>query len=108
MSRLQNISEYARAQAATAQTDQTLVTGVAGQEIWVHGIIVSSAAAGVVTLEQGTTTRMFEVYPGANGGISAISTDPDSPIFELTAASNLTWTSTITGNHYVHVMFTRR
>ena len=107
MSRLQRISETASIQSASALTDSELAGAVASTQINVHAIVVSTDTAGTVTLESGGTTRKFELYPGANGGIAMAGSEPYDPLFECDAGESLTVTTNITGNQFILVKYSR-
>ena len=90
----------------TAQTNTELVAAVSGKRIGVAAVYVMSAAAGTVTFESdgAGVTVIFEVYPGANGGVQAVAPDGQF-LFTTVAGEALDVTTTITGDHAVNVLY---
>lgn len=100
-------NQVARVQSAVALADSQLVAGVAGKVIVVHWVLVTSAVAGIVTLESGTATRLLEFYPDASGGAALVG-GGEVELSRTAAGEALTVTSNITGNHFVAVGYTVR
>lgn len=94
-------------QQATSATDAVLVAGDAGRKIVVHWVFFSTASAGTVTLESGTATRLWEMYPDANGGAVLVG-DPNMTLFETAAGEDLTYSFNIADNHFIAIGYTRR
>ena len=92
-------------QAATAQTDATVVAAVSGQRIRVHWLHFSSTPAGSVKLESGTTTRLFEAYLAANGNVALVGSE-EQVLFSTAAGEALTYTTTGTGAQCLVVGYT--
>lgn len=91
-------------QRGTPASDDTLVTGASGTKVAVAYIYVSSSVAGTVTVESGASTRKFELYVAEDGGATA--TAPEGQYLFLTAAGeSLTWTSDISGSHFISVLY---
>ena len=88
----------------TAQTNTALVAAVTGKSIGVAAVYVMSAVAGTVTFRSSTTSVIFEVYPGANGGVQAVAPDGQF-LFDTVAGESLTVTTGITGDHAVNVLY---
>lgn len=91
-------------QASTQQTDTTIVSGVTGRKIKVAYVFVAVDTSMTVTLEDGTTTRKWELYPAANGGAEAEAPEGQF-LFETSAGNPLTFTTSGTGNVFVSVLY---
>ena len=98
-------NEIARIQSNAALTDSTLVAAQADKIIILHWVLVTSAAAGTVTIRSGGSERLFETYPDASGG-AAFSVDGE--LARAVRGEALTVSSDITGAHFVAVGYTVR
>jgi hypothetical protein len=95
---------FARAQAATAQTDASLVAAPgAGKQIAVYHVFASSAVAGSFTLESGTAARRWEAYVAANGSVSDDAAYGE--LFRCADNAALTYSTTGTGNQFIQVHY---
>ena len=92
-------------QAATAQTDTGLVGAVTGKSIKVAHVFAMSDTAQVITIESGTTTMKWQLYPVIGGGVEACAPDGEF-LFETVAGEALTYTSSAAGNVFVSVLYT--
>lgn len=92
-------------QASTAQTDTALVGAVSGRRIKVAYVFAMSDTAQTVTIESGTTTRKWELYPVIGGGAEA-SAPAGEFLFETAVGEALTYTSSAAGEVFVSILYT--
>lgn len=102
-----NWLERATNQQAAAATDVVLASGDANRQIVVHWVFFSTMSSGTAMLESGTATRLWEMYPDANGGAVLVG-DPNMVLFECAVGEDLTYSFNVADNHFIAVGFTRR
>lgn len=90
-------------QASSAQTNTELVaTPGAARQILVEQVFISADTAMTVTLESGDSTRKWEQYLAANGGMVV---DSVGGLFRCDGNEALTYTSSADGNVFVSVRY---
>lgn len=91
---------------SSAQTDTELVAAPgAGKQIAVTSLYVSTDTAQTVSLESGNSTLMWRQYCGANGGGLLSSGEHNHGLFRCAENEALTYTSSASGNVFVHVTY---
>ena len=97
--------QVARANPSTAQTDTSLIAAPgAGWQTAVYGIYVSSDTALTVTFEEGATT-LWRQYVAAYGGELVMMPSSKIPLFDVSANTAVTYTTSAAGNVYIHVIY---
>jgi hypothetical protein len=86
-----------------AKTDQELVAAIAGQTVKVAQIAASSDSTETILIEDGSTT-LYKVYILAGDGV-VVTAPTGEFLFETSEGGNVTYTSTATGNTYVHILY---
>lgn len=98
----------ASVQSATALTDSILVDAGASSVVKVAAVYVMTDTAGTITLEADDTVDvlLWEVYPAANGGMQMAAPEGQY-LFQTGAGQDLLVTSSITGEHFVSVLYVK-
>lgn len=91
----------------TAQSDAVLVSPAADQRVKVASIYVMSATSGEAYFESDVASLLWKMFPGANGGVSAIAAGGQF-LFETAVGEDLTFSSDIAGDHFVSVNYVIR
>jgi hypothetical protein len=100
----QDLTE-ARGSSASQQTDTVLVAAPNGnRRIAVAYVFGMADTQMTITFESGTSTLKWKLFPAARGGAG-----PTAPLgeylFKCGPGESLTYTTSVAGDHYVHVLY---
>lgn len=94
----------AAAQSASAWSDTVLIAAVSGKAHYILDVFVMTVDTGTVTFESGTSTKVWEVYPGANGGV-VHTAHPNGYLFKSAVGESITLTAAMTSGKFVSVNY---
>ena len=89
---------------STAQIDTVLVPAKAGYTIEVASIYIMVDSAMTVTFKSGVTSKRFEAYPTANGGLIVPASGGQS-VFDTEKGESLTFSTSSSGNCFIALSY---